>query len=56
MKSYKNRKNYIKAILFIFTIMNRIAFFHSYKFTHFREDKSEKMSFWHNVSDCLREI
>lgn len=42
MKSFKNWKNYIKAILFIFIMMNMIAFFHAYKFTHFAEDQSEK--------------
>ncbi|MCI9845872.1 hypothetical protein [Flavobacterium pectinovorum] len=42
MKSFKNWINYIKAILFIFIIMNTIAFFHAYKFTHFTEKQSEK--------------
>ncbi|PXY43432.1 alpha/beta hydrolase [Flavobacterium hydrophilum] len=42
MKLFKNWKNYIKAILFIFIIMNMIAFFHAYKFTHFTEKQSEK--------------
>ncbi|MFD1603111.1 alpha/beta hydrolase [Flavobacterium artemisiae] len=40
MKSKKYR--FLKALLLLFILMNLIAFFHAYKFTHFKENKSEK--------------
>ena len=42
MKIFKNRINYIRAILIIFIMINIVAFFHAYKFTHFSGNKSEK--------------
>lgn len=42
MKFFRNKKRLIKAIALIFLIMNMIAFFHAYKFTHFSDDNSEK--------------
>ena len=42
MKIFRNRKKLIKILLIIFLIMNFIAFFHAYKFTHFTENNSEK--------------
>lgn len=40
MKLFKNK--FLRIILFIFIILNIIAFFHAYKFTHFTENNSEK--------------
>ncbi|TDW52601.1 hypothetical protein EV144_1011292 [Flavobacterium sp. 270] len=40
MKLFKKR--YLKILLFVFAIMNAIAFLHAYKFTHFKEDNTEK--------------
>ncbi|KAF2516528.1 alpha/beta hydrolase [Flavobacterium foetidum] len=40
MKLFRNK--YFKIVLFIFIIMNGIAFFHAYKFTHFAEARSKK--------------
>ncbi|MBE8723617.1 alpha/beta hydrolase [Flavobacterium hungaricum] len=37
-KSYR----FLKVLLLLFLIMNIVAFFHAYKFTHFKENKSEK--------------
>ncbi|MEN2400967.1 alpha/beta hydrolase [Flavobacterium sp. MC2016-06] len=42
MKLSKNKTRFVKAIVFIFIIMNIVAFFHAYKFTHFVENNSEK--------------
>lgn len=40
MRLQKNR--FLKALILLFILMNVIAFFHAYKFTHFKENKSEK--------------
>ncbi|MFC0779277.1 alpha/beta hydrolase [Flavobacterium sp. HJSW_4] len=40
MKLKKSRL--LKILLFLFVSMNIIAFFHTYKFTHFKDNKSEK--------------
>ncbi|WP_125721476.1 alpha/beta hydrolase [Flavobacterium ustbae] len=42
MKFYTSKRNYTKAIAFIFILINVIAFFHAYKFTHFQGDTIEK--------------
>lgn len=38
----KLKNRFLKIVLFLFIIMNVIAFFHAYQFTHFKENKSEK--------------
>jgi alpha-beta hydrolase superfamily lysophospholipase len=40
MKLFKNK--YLRILVFIFIIMNIVAFFHAYKFTHFTNNESEK--------------
>lgn len=40
MKLFKNK--YLRILVFIFIIMNIVAFFHAYRFTHFTDDNSEK--------------
>lgn len=42
MKLLKYGTKILKILFVIFIIMNSIAFFHAYKFTHFSENKSEK--------------
>jgi len=42
MKIFKNRKIYFRVLAIIFILINIIAFFHAYKFTHFTENESEK--------------
>lgn len=38
----KLKNRFLKIVLFLFIIMNVIAFFHAYQFTHFKENKTEK--------------
>ena len=42
MKILKNRKTYFTIIATVFILINIVAFFHAYKFTHFTDNKSEK--------------
>jgi alpha-beta hydrolase superfamily lysophospholipase len=42
MKLLKYGKNILKALFVIFIIMNTIAFFHAYKFTHYNNSKEAK--------------
>lgn len=42
MKILKNRKIYFILIATVFILINIVAFFHAYKFTHFTDNKSEK--------------
>ena len=42
MKLFKNKIKFIKILFIIFMMLNVIAFFHAYKFTHFTENKSKK--------------
>ncbi|MHC0445722.1 alpha/beta hydrolase [Flavobacterium sp. 3-218] len=57
MKLQKNR--FLKTLLFLFILINVIAFFHTYKFTHFKENKSEKtqspekLSSWEKAKTLL---
>jgi hypothetical protein len=40
MKLFKNK--YLRILVFIFIIMNIVAFFHAYRFTHFTDDNRTK--------------
>ena len=40
MKLFKNK--YLRILVFLFIIMNIVAFFHAYRFTHFADDNPEK--------------
>ncbi|MBF4516265.1 alpha/beta hydrolase [Flavobacterium sp. ANB] len=42
MKLHKYATKTLKILFVIFIIMNSIAFFHAYKFTHFNDSKAEK--------------
>ncbi|TDP01626.1 alpha/beta hydrolase [Flavobacterium sp. 245] len=42
MKILKSRKILLIIIATLFILINTVAFFHAYKFTHFTSDKSEK--------------
>lgn len=42
MKILKKRKIYLIIIATLFILINSVAFFHAYKFTHFTESKYEK--------------
>jgi alpha-beta hydrolase superfamily lysophospholipase len=42
MKIFKNRKIYSTILATIFILINIVAFFHAYKFTHFTENESVK--------------